>query len=133
MSDMTYPANGITSRQTLIWLRGQIRTPPFSAKARMEVGYCLRRLQRGDVLSMPVSRPMPSVGVRCHELRIKDANHTWRVINRVEVDRVLVIEVLVVRQFELRRARSLELRRARSLELRRARSLELRRARSLNL
>jgi phage-related protein len=77
----------------LIWLRGQIRTPPFSAKARLEVGYYLRLLQRGDVLSMPVSRPMPSIGARCHELRIKDAHHTWRVIYRAEVDRVLVIEV----------------------------------------
>ena len=77
----------------LVWLRGQIRTPPFSAKARLEVGYYLRLLQRGDVLSMPVSRPMPSIGARCHELRIKDAHHTWRIIYRAELDRVLVVDV----------------------------------------
>lgn len=72
---------------------GQIRTPPFSAKARLEVGYYLRLLQRGDLLSMPVSRPLPSIGARCHELRIKDAHHTWRIVYRAEVDRVLVLDV----------------------------------------
>jgi hypothetical protein len=28
----------------------------------------LRRLQQGENLGMPHSRPMPSVGVHCHEL-----------------------------------------------------------------
>lgn len=42
---------------------------------------------------MPTSRPMPSIGVRCHELRIGDVYHTWRVIYRTDVDAVLVVDV----------------------------------------
>lgn len=39
----------------LVWLHGEIKTPPMSAKARLEGGYLLRRLQRGELLSMPES------------------------------------------------------------------------------
>lgn len=42
----------------------------------------LRRLQRGEALFMPESRPMPVIGSRCHELRIDDVRRRieWRVI-----------------------------------------------------
>jgi hypothetical protein len=56
----------------LVWLRGKVVTPPFSPAGRKEAGFLLRMLQRGETLSMPQSRPMPSVGRRCHELRIHD-------------------------------------------------------------
>jgi predicted XRE-type DNA-binding protein len=46
----------------LVWLHGEIKTPPLSAKARLQAGHLLRRLQRGEVLSMPDSRAMPSIG-----------------------------------------------------------------------
>ena len=36
---------------------------------------------------------MPSIGARCHELRIKDPHYTWRIIYRAEVDRILVLDV----------------------------------------
>ena len=42
---------------------------------------------------MPHSRPMPSVGPRCHELRITDQGHEWRIVYRLERDAVLIIEV----------------------------------------
>ena len=45
--------------KSLVWLYGEIKTPPFSDNARIEAGFLLRRLQRGDKLSMPQSRPMP--------------------------------------------------------------------------
>jgi hypothetical protein len=41
----------------LVWLRGEIKTPPFSAAARVEAGVLLRRLQRGEKLALPRSRP----------------------------------------------------------------------------
>lgn len=44
-------------------------------------------------LSMPISRPMPVVGARCAELRIVDANKTWRIVYRVDADAVLIAEV----------------------------------------
>lgn len=42
----------------LVWLHGEVKTPPLSRAARIEAGYLLRRLQRGDPLGMPHSRPM---------------------------------------------------------------------------
>jgi phage-related protein len=72
---------------------GEVKTPPLSKEARIETGFLLRRLQRGERLEMPHSRPMPSTAARCHELRINDANTTWRVIYRVDTDAVIVAEV----------------------------------------
>ena len=77
----------------IVWLHGEVRTPPFSAAARIEAGLLLRRLQRGENLGLPHSRPMPSVGRRCHELRLQDEGHTWRVIYRVDSDAIVVLEV----------------------------------------
>ena len=42
---------------------------------------------------MPITRPMPTIGVRCAELRIVDENTTWRIIYRVDADAVLIAEV----------------------------------------
>ena len=77
----------------LVWLRGEVKTPPFSAAARLEAGILLRRLQQGQVLSLPHSRPMPSLGRRCHELRIPDERVTWRLIYRLDPDAILIGEV----------------------------------------
>ena len=77
----------------LAWLHGQVKTPPLSREARIETGFLLRRLQRGERLRMPQSRPMPSIGSRCHELRINDADTTWRLIYRVDPDAIVIAEV----------------------------------------
>ncbi len=42
---------------------------------------------------MPLSRPMPSIGPRCHELRVADERGTWRIIYRVDHDAVVIVEV----------------------------------------
>jgi len=77
----------------LVWLRGEVKTPPFSAKARIEVGMLLRRLQQGEALTMPHSRPMPGIGRRCHELRIRDAGKEWRLVYRVDPDAIVIADV----------------------------------------
>jgi phage-related protein len=77
----------------LAWLHGEVKTPPFSKAARIEAGYLLRELQRGRLLSMPHSRPMPAVGARCHELRVVDEGVTWRIVYRVDPDAILILEV----------------------------------------
>src|SRR5687768_10259303 len=77
----------------LVWLRGEVKTPPFSAAARLEAGSLLRRLQAGEKLGMPHSRPMPSIGPRCHELRIVDAGKTWRVVYRIDPDAIVIADV----------------------------------------
>jgi phage-related protein len=77
----------------LAWLHGEVKTPPMSQAARLETGYLLRQLQRGESLSMPQSRPIPSIGPRCHELRINDSNGTWRVLYRIDKDTIVILEV----------------------------------------
>lgn len=77
----------------IAWLGGEIKSPPFSSKARIEAGFLLRRLQNGESLSMPHSRPMPSIGKHCHELRIPDENATWRIIYFVDVDAIVILDV----------------------------------------
>lgn len=82
-----------TCHKQLYWLGGAVKTPPFSEEARNFTGRLLRRLQRGQSLAMPRSRPMPSVGPRCHELRIPDGDVDWRVVYRIDPDVVLIVEV----------------------------------------
>lgn len=77
----------------LVWLSGEVKTPPFSAEARLETGFLLRRLQQGENLSLPHSRPMTSVGAGCHELRIVDKNATWRIVYLVDTDAVVILDV----------------------------------------
>jgi phage-related protein len=77
----------------LVWLHGEIKTPPFATAARIEAGVLLRRLQRGESLGMPHSRPMPAIGRRCHELRVRDGAASWRVIYRTDRDAIVIGEV----------------------------------------
>lgn len=77
----------------LVWLRGEIKTPPFSQQARLEAGYLLRRLQRGDVLGMPHSRRMRAIGAHCHELRVRDVDADWRLVYRSDPDAIVILEV----------------------------------------
>ena len=77
----------------LVWLRGEVKTPPFGSEARTEAGFLLRRLQRGESLGLPHSRPMPSVGGGCHELRIVDAKVPWRIMHHIATDAVVILDV----------------------------------------
>jgi phage-related protein len=77
----------------LRWLSGEIKTPPFSAAARREAGWLLWRLQLGENIGMPHSRPMPSIGKRCHELRVRDEKANWRIFYRIDPDVILIVEV----------------------------------------
>ncbi len=81
------------SQRQLVRLGAEIKTPPFSKEARVEAGTLLRRLQRGESLGMPHSRPMPDVGPRCHELRVRDENRNWRLIYRIDSDAIVVAVV----------------------------------------
>ena len=75
----------------IVWLRAEVKTPPFSPTARIEAGALLRQLQEGFMLGMPHSRPMPEIAARCHELRIVDKGATWRIVYRLDQDAVIVV------------------------------------------
>jgi phage-related protein len=90
MSNLTYDT--FVSKR-LIWLHGEIKTPPFSKEARMKTGSLIRLVQDKEVLSLPQSRPMPTIGPRCHELRVNDQDNTWRIVYRVDEDVVIIADV----------------------------------------
>ena len=82
-----------TDDKPLVWLHGEVKSPPFSTTARVEAGVLLRTLQRGESIPMPRSRPMPNIGKRCHELRVPDRDKTWRIVYRTDPDAVVIAEV----------------------------------------
>ncbi|MEH2354803.1 type II toxin-antitoxin system RelE/ParE family toxin [Nostoc sp.] len=77
----------------LVWLHGEVKTPPLTQEARIEAGVLLRQLQEGESLGLPHSRPMPNIGIHCHELCIRDADKNWRIIYRIDDDAILIVEV----------------------------------------
>jgi phage-related protein len=80
-----------TVLKPLVFLFEKIEKPPFTQEAAKEAGYLCYRLQRGESLSMPHSRPMPSIGRRIHELRVRDRDHNWRIIYRADEAFVYII------------------------------------------
>lgn len=81
------------TEKDLVWLSGEVKTPPFTPEGRQEAGILLRSLQNGVQLSMPQSEPLPIVGPRCGALRVRDADHSWRIMYRVDSDAILILEV----------------------------------------
>ena len=69
------------------------RRRPSVLTPAVEAGFLLRRLQRGESLGLPHSRPMPSIGAGCHELRIIDAKVNWRIMYHVAADAIVILDV----------------------------------------
>ena len=86
-----------TEAKPLVWLHGEIKTPPFTSAGRIEAGALLRQLQSGDRLGMPDSRPLPSIGSGCHELRLRDSDHAWRIVYFLDADAIVILEVFAKR------------------------------------
>ena len=82
-----------TETKPLVWLHGEIKTPPFTQAGRIEAGFLLRRLQGGKHVGMPHSRPLPSIASGCHELRVWDGGHSWRIVYFFDVDAIVILEV----------------------------------------
>ena len=82
-----------TPRKPLVWLRGEVKTPPFTVEGRQEAGMLLRLLQEGERLGMPQAEPLPDVGPRCGALRVRDSEHNWRIMYRIDSDAILILEI----------------------------------------
>jgi phage-related protein len=81
------------SGKPLVWLHGEVKSPPFSHAGRIEAGFLLRRLQNSETIEMPASRRMPTIGSNCHELRVDDGDVTWRILYHIDSDAIVVLEV----------------------------------------
>ena len=77
------------THKPIVWLAEPARTPPIARGARIEIGYLLRRLQAGERLDMPASRPMPGIGRRVAELRVTDGAGIYR----IDEDAVIVAAI----------------------------------------
>lgn len=75
----------------IVWLDGPPQSPPLSEEAQDEAGYLLRKLQKGESIGMPHSKPLPKVAARLHELRINDEDVTWRIFYRIDDDAIVVV------------------------------------------
>jgi phage-related protein len=58
-------------------VRAILRT--FPEEVRRELGKAIFDLQKGAILGMPLSKPIPSVGPGVDELRIRDRSGVFRV------------------------------------------------------
>ena len=93
MSLLTYNEAMNPKDKPLVWSGGEVKSPPLSTEARIEAGFLLRSLQTGQALAMPQSRTMTTIGARCHELRIRDQDSTWRIVYRVDTDAIVILDV----------------------------------------
>ena len=64
----------MVAAKSVVWLHGEVKSPPFSRTARVEAGLLLRRLQAGEQLTLPHSRPL-------------------RIVHRLDPDAVIIAEV----------------------------------------
>jgi phage-related protein len=94
----------IKHTKPLVWLYGEIKTPPFSDEGRREAGLLLRLLQQGEKLTMPQAEPLPIVGPRCGALRIRDEGHHWRIMYRADPDAIVILEVYSKKTQQIPRA-----------------------------
>jgi phage-related protein len=81
------------TRKPLIWLNGEVKSPPFLEDSRIKAGTNLRLLQEGCSLALPISRHLPDIGRNCYELRIREAQHFWRIVYHLDTDAVVILEV----------------------------------------
>lgn len=93
MSDPTYRVSRPRADKPLVWVKGEIKTPPFSKACRIEAGMLLRRLQQGETLGLPHSRPMPNIGPQCHELRVRAETLNWRIIYHISPEAIVILDV----------------------------------------
>jgi phage-related protein len=83
----------VSTGKDLVLAGGVLQTPPMPIDARRETGFLLRLLQEGQSIGMPKSRPMPSIGHGCHELRVQAENTIWRTLYFIDMDAIVVLEV----------------------------------------
>ena len=61
----------------------------FPEAVREDLADAFARLEAGLSLSMPLSRPMPSIGPRVHELRFRDRSGSYRVIYFISISKTI--------------------------------------------
>jgi phage-related protein len=76
----------------IVWNKKTLKeVQSFPDPVKKELGYLLFKLQRGESLSMPHSRPMPSVSKGCSELRVKGEDGAYRVFYFLKIENEIIV------------------------------------------
>jgi len=89
----------------------------FPKEVRREFGKAILDLQQGEILSMPISRPMPSVGTGVAELRIRDRSGIYRAFYYARSPRGILVFHAFMKKSQTTSRRDLNLGRNRLKEL----------------
>ena len=88
-------AEVVSGNQVKEWLPlfDTVPAPEMTDAAKEEVAVLVAQLERGEMPTLPQSRPMPKIGPRCHELRVREADGNWRIFYRVDSDCIVAVHV----------------------------------------
>lgn len=89
----------------------------FPDDVKRALGEAILKLQHGATLTMPLSRPMPSVAAGVAELRVKDASGTFRTFYYVRHASSILIPHAFVKKTASTAARDIALGKRRLKEL----------------
>lgn len=90
----------------VIWNKRALKeVREFPEEIRKEIGYLLYVLQVGELIDMPHSRPMPTLGSGAHELRVKGEDGIYRVFYFLKVKN----QILVFHAFKKKSQKTLTL------------------------
>jgi phage-related protein len=89
----------------------------FPKPARHEIGEAILDLQKGSRLTMPLSRPMPSVGSGVHEIRVRDAAGIYRAFYVLKFEKGVIVFHAFEKRTRKTPAREIELGRKRLREM----------------
>ncbi len=95
--------------------RAAIRS--FPEDVRQEIGKVIYDLQKGEVLTMPLSRPMPSIEPGAAELRIRDRSGIYRAFYYSRSPRGILVFHAFVKKSRTTPVRELDLGKKRLKEL----------------
>ena len=90
----------------------------LDAMFKMKIADFMALLASGESLSMPVSRPMPSVAVGAHELRIKDPTGQYRIFYFTKHKEAILVFHMFKKKTEATPKRDLEVAQKRLEEMR---------------
>ena len=89
----------------------------FPEAVREDLADAFARLEAGLSLSMPLSRPMPSIGPRVHELRFRDRSGIYRVIYFISISKIIHVLCAFKKTTQKTEQRYLELAKERLREI----------------
>ena len=85
---------------------------------RGDLADALARLDAGLMLTLPLSRPMPTIGRGVHELRLRDRSGVYRVVYALHTRGAVHVLCAFKKTTQATSARNLELARTRLKEVR---------------